>query len=145
MRRGDMRIALLRALQSGPAHGYEIIQRLEEGSGGLWRPSPGSVYPTLQMLEEQGMLTSQEDGGKRVYELTEAGSAEAEAGAKSERGFPWDDDEGLTGHRALRGAVGQLVLALKQVQVAGDPQLVEQAADIIKQARQRLYQLLSES
>jgi DNA-binding PadR family transcriptional regulator len=145
MRRGDIRVALLRALEAGPAHGYEIIRRLEEGSGGLWRPSAGSVYPTLQLLEEQGLLTSHEDGGKRVYELTDSGRAEAEAGAGSGRGFPWDSEEGLTGYRALRSAVSQLVLATKQVQVAGEPELVERAAVIVKEARQKLYQLLAES
>jgi DNA-binding PadR family transcriptional regulator len=144
MRRGDIRVALLRALEAGPAHGYEIIRRLEEGSGGLWRPSAGSVYPTLQLLEEQGLLSSREDGGKRVYELTDSGRAEAEEGAGSGR-FPWESEEGLTGYRALRSAVSQLVLATKQVQVAGEPELVERAAAIVKEARQKLYQLLAES
>jgi DNA-binding PadR family transcriptional regulator len=145
MRRGDIRVALLRALQAGPAHGYEIIRRLEEGSGGMWRPSAGSVYPTLQLLEEQGLLSSHEDSGKRVYELTDSGRAEAEAGAGAERDFPWESEEGLTGYRALRGAVSQLVLATRQVQVAGEPELVERAAAIVKEARQKLYQLLAES
>jgi DNA-binding PadR family transcriptional regulator len=145
MRRGDIRVALLGALQSGPAHGYEIIGRLEEGSGGLWRPSAGSVYPTLQLLEEQGLLSSHEDSGKRIYELTETGRAEAASGAGSERGFPWESEEGLTGHRALRSALSQLILATKQVQVAGEPELVERAAAIVKEARQKLYQLLAES
>jgi DNA-binding PadR family transcriptional regulator len=145
MRRGDIRIALLRALQAGPAHGYEVIRRLEEGSGGFWRPSAGSVYPTLQMLEEEGLLSSHEDNGKRVYELTDTGRAEAESGAGADRGFPWDSEEGLTGYRALRSAVSQLMLATRQVQVAGEPELVERAAGIVKEARQKLYQLLAES
>jgi DNA-binding PadR family transcriptional regulator len=145
MRRGDIRPALLRTLLDGPAHGYEVIRRLEERTGGLWKPSAGSVYPTLQLLEEQGLLSSHEDGGKRVYELTEAGRAEAEAGPGPERVFPWDDEAGLTGHRALHGALSQLVLAIKQVQVAGDPALLERAGGIVKEARQKLYQLLAES
>lgn len=145
MRRGDIRPALLRALLDGPAHGYEIIRRLEERSGGLWRPSAGSVYPTLQLLEEQGLLRSQEDGGKRVYELTDEGRTEAEAGPANGREFPWESEEGLTGHHALRSAVSQLFLAAKQVQVAGDPALLESAAGILREARQKLYQLLAES
>ncbi len=145
MRRGDIRPALLRALIEGPAHGYEIIRRLEERSGGLWRPSAGSVYPTLQLLEEQGLLRSHEDGGKRVYELTDEGRAEAESGPEEARAFPWDSGEGLSGHRALRSALSQLFLATKQVQVAGDPALLEAAAGIVKEARQKLYQLLAES
>jgi DNA-binding PadR family transcriptional regulator len=144
MRRGDIKPALLRTLLDGPAHGYEIIRRLEERSGGLWRPSAGSVYPTLQMLEEQGLLRSHEDGGKRVYELTDEGRTEAEA-SPGDRGFPWEGDQDLRGHRALRTAMGQLFLATKQVQAAGDPNLVEAAAGILKEARQRLYQLLAEA
>jgi hypothetical protein len=77
--------------------------------------------------------------------LTDSGRAEAEAGAGSGRGFPWDSEESLTGYRALHRAVSQLVLATKQVQVAGEPELVEQAAAIVKEARQKLYQLLAES
>ncbi|MBV9660918.1 MAG: helix-turn-helix transcriptional regulator [Acidimicrobiales bacterium] len=142
MRRGDIRVALLRALAEGPAHGYEVIRRLEERSGGLWRPSPGSVYPTLQMLEEQDLLHSHEDGGKRIYELTDAGRAEA-AAAEGEQ-FPWEAAEGLSGHQALRAAVAQLVLASKQVQVAGQLELVEQAAALIKETRQKLYQMLAD-
>src|ERR1700742_3583670 len=81
LRRGDIRAVLLTALLDGPAHGYEIIRRLEERSGGLWRPSAGSVYPTLQQLEEEGKLTSETDstpqgGGKRVYTLTDEGREE---------------------------------------------------------------------
>jgi DNA-binding PadR family transcriptional regulator len=144
-RRGDIRAALLQALLDGPAHGYEIIRRLEERSGGLYRPSAGSVYPTLQMLEEQGLLSSHDDGGKRVYELTEEGRAEAEAGPGEGRSFPWEGDENLTGHRALRTAMAQLLLAIKQVQVAGDDELIDQASAILKEARQKLYHLLADS
>lgn len=143
MRRGDIRNALLRALLDGPAHGYEIIGRLEEKSGGLWRPSPGSVYPTLQMLEEQDLLRSHEDGGKRVYELTDTGRAEVENAEDDQ--FPWEGAEGLSGRRALRLALAQLALAAKQVQAAGDPALVDRATEALKDVRQKLYQMLAES
>src|SRR5579864_6524404 len=83
MRRGDIRTALLGALEEGPAHGYELIGRLEQKSGGMWRPSPGSVYPTLQMFEDEGLVRSEERDGKRTYELTDAGRAEA--GERRER------------------------------------------------------------
>ena len=143
MRRGDIRVALLRTLLDGPAHGYEIISRLEEKSGGLWRPSPGSVYPTLQMLEEQDLLRSQEDNGKRVYELTDAGRAEAESLETGQ--FPWEGREGLSGRKALRLALAQLALASKQVDAAGNGDLVDRAAEVLKEARQKLYQILAES
>jgi DNA-binding PadR family transcriptional regulator len=142
VRRGDIRQALLRALADGPAHGYEVIRRLEERSGGLWRPSAGSVYPTLQLLEEQGLLTSHEDGGKRVYELTEQGRAEVER--QDADGLPWEGADPTSGPFALRKALAQLHLAAKQVAMAGDAPRVERATAILKDARQKLYQLLAE-
>src|SRR3954453_19084565 len=72
MRRGDIKFHLLEILREGPRHGYEIIGELEKRSGG-YRPSPGSVYPTLQMLEEGGFLTTEQIEGKKVYTITEAG------------------------------------------------------------------------
>ena len=77
MRRGDIRTALLAALSEGPGHGYDVIKTLEEKSGGAWKPSPGSVYPTLQLLEDEGLVRSTERDGKRVYEITDDGRAEA--------------------------------------------------------------------
>jgi len=77
MRRGDIRTALLVALGDGPGHGYELIGRLEEKSAGTWRPSPGSVYPTLQLFEDEGLVKMEERDDKRVYALTDAGRAEA--------------------------------------------------------------------
>jgi DNA-binding PadR family transcriptional regulator len=143
MRRGDIRQALLRALLDGPAHGYEVMRRLEESSGGLWRPSAGSVYPTLQLLEEQGLLTSREEGGKRIYELTDEGRADIEANAAG--GPPWETGEGTaSGRHALRDAVVQLHLAAKQVAMAADEARVERATAVLKEARQKLYHLLAE-
>jgi DNA-binding PadR family transcriptional regulator len=102
MRRGDIRTALLVALADGPGHGYEIIGRLEEKSGGVWRPSPGSVYPTLQMFEDEGLVRSEVRDGQRVYELTDAGRAEAPARAEKFGNSPWEDlsaglQEGIRG------------------------------------------------
>jgi DNA-binding PadR family transcriptional regulator len=141
MRRGDIRILLLGALLAGPAHGYELMSRLEAGSDGAWRPSPGSVYPTLQLLEEQGLIAGRDESGKRVFELTEPGRVEAEAGRdrQAEAGGP----ETSTGP-SLRSAVEQLMLAARQVSVAGDPAQVAAATTIIKDARQHLYRLLAE-
>ena len=140
MRRGDIRLLLLTALLDGPAHGYELMGRLEIRSQGRWRPSPGSVYPTLQLLEEQGLVQSREDGGKRVFELTDAGRADAEAARTQQAAGPPEGDE----PPSLQAAVQQLVLAARQVSVAGDPGQVEAATTIIKEARQRLYRLLAE-
>src|SRR5690242_5680234 len=72
-RRGDVRYAILDALAERPMHGYEIMSWLEERSGGRWRPSPGSVYPTLQLLEDEGLVAGSDEGGRRVFALTDAG------------------------------------------------------------------------
>ncbi len=73
VRRGDLKFVLLRLLADEPMHGYELIRRLEQQSGGLYSPSPGSIYPTLQMLEDQDYVSSEQADGKRVYELTPEG------------------------------------------------------------------------
>jgi DNA-binding PadR family transcriptional regulator len=75
VRRGELKYVLLEVLADEPMHGYEIIRRLEEESSGLYSPSPGSVYPTLQMLEDQGYVLSEELDGKRVYRITDEGRA----------------------------------------------------------------------
>ncbi len=118
-RRGDVRAATLLALADEPMHGYQIMQLLEERSGGAWRPSPGSVYPTLQLLEDQGLIKGEEAEGKRVFSLTEAGVAEA-AAVKERLG---DSPFGAGGEQdprfSLRQATMQLGAAVKQVATAG--------------------------
>jgi DNA-binding PadR family transcriptional regulator len=139
MRRGDIRKAVLVALRDGPANGYEVMRRLEEMSGGLWRPSPGSVYPQLQMLEDEGIVQSSEVDGSRRYTLTEAGTAEAEKAA-----MPSQGDESQEQVRSLRQAVGQLMGAAKQLSGAGEPAQLERGIDVIQKARKELYQILAE-
>ncbi|MGH9028109.1 MAG: PadR family transcriptional regulator [Acidimicrobiales bacterium] len=154
MRRGDIRIALLAALEEGPAHGYEIINRLEEKSGGTWRPSPGSVYPTLQMFEDEGLVKSEEREGKRVYQLTDAGRAEAEQRSQRRGGPPWEDwareglHEGLRGLRKAAENLGPLfrplMMAMRQVAMEGDSSKLERASEVLRKATKELYQILSE-
>lgn len=79
MERGALRIVLLDLLKEGPKHGYEIIRCLEERTHGQYAPSPGALYPTLQLLNDLGMVTSDQEAGRRVYQLTESGRAELEA------------------------------------------------------------------
>jgi DNA-binding PadR family transcriptional regulator len=140
MPRGAIRTAILVALREEPAHGYEVMRRLEEMSGGLWRPSPGSVYPHLQMLEDEGLLQSSDVDGSRTYTLTEAGRAEAEKAA-----LPWQaagesDDE----VRTLRQGMGQLMSAAKQLAGAGETSQIERGIAVIQRARKELYQILAE-
>jgi len=143
-RRGDIRIALLSALADEPAHGYELIQRLEERTGGRWKPSPGSVYPTLQMMEEGGLVTASQQNDKRVYAITDEGrKVVAERIADGHGMPPWMNPETAEGHGALRQSIGQLVMAAKQVGMAGNAAHIEAATGIINEARRKLYQLLA--
>ena len=140
MRRGDVRTAVLAVLAERPGHGYEIILALEEKSGGAWRPSPGSVYPTLQQLEDEGLVRSNTAEGKRVYELTDEGRVEGERRLAEAGRPPWDD----AGSGDLRTSLRLLILAYKQVEVAGSPAQSERAAQIMNEARKQLYRLLAE-
>lgn len=143
-RRGDVRVAILLALADEPMHGYQIMQRLEERSGGAWRPSPGSVYPTLQLLEDQGLVKGEEAEGRRVFSLTEAGIAEAEALKDRMSDAPWG--EGNQDPRfALKHAVISLGAAAKQVGMAGSADDVQKALDILREARKRVYGLLADA
>jgi DNA-binding PadR family transcriptional regulator len=140
MQRGDIRNAILVALREEPAHGYEVMRRLEEASGGLWRPSPGSVYPHLQMLEDEGLVQSSEINGSRTYTLTEAGRAESEKVALPWAGGGEHDDQ----IRSLRQAVGQLMSAAKQLSGSGENSQLERGIAVIQKARKELYQILAE-
>ncbi len=140
MPRGAIRTAILVALRDEPAHGYEVMRRLEELSGGLWRPSPGSVYPHLQMLEDEGLVQSADVEGSRTYTLTDTGRAEAEKAS-----LPWQAaDESDDEVRALRLGVGQLMSAAKQLAGDGQKSQVERGIAVIQKARKELYQILAE-
>ncbi len=88
MGRGDVRTAVLLLLAEGPMHGYQIIHEIEERSGGAWKPSPGSVYPTLQLLTDEGLLRAEESNGRKTYALTETGVEQADAAAEGTA--PWE-------------------------------------------------------
>lgn len=143
-RRGDIRAAVLRLLAEGPMHGYQIIQELSARSGGNWRPSPGSVYPTLQLLEDEGLVVSEESEGKRVYKLTDAGREQVES--TSEAAAPWDElAEGSTGAVwQLRGAMGKLAAAAMQVGSSASEDQVTRVVEILNDARKKIYTILAE-
>jgi DNA-binding PadR family transcriptional regulator len=140
MRRGAIRTAILISLKDEPAHGYEVMRRLEETSGGIWRPSPGSVYPHLQMLEDEGLVQSSEVEGSRTYTLTEAGRAAAEQAAPLWQEAGEADDK----IRTIRVAVGQMASAAKQLAGAGEGSQIERGIAVIQKARKELYQILAE-
>nr|WP_234946161.1 PadR family transcriptional regulator [Agrococcus sp. Marseille-P2731] len=146
MGRGDVRAAVLALLAEQPMHGYQIIQQIEERSGGAWKPSPGSVYPTLQLLTDEGLLTATEADGRKTYALTEGGRAEA--GAAKERHAPWLGAEGeqqpQQGRRDVAKAGFELAQAAAQVARSGKPEQVDQAISVLDEARRRLYSILAE-
>jgi DNA-binding PadR family transcriptional regulator len=145
-RRGDVRAAVLALLAERPMHGYQVIQELESRSGGMWRVSPGSVYPTLQMLEDEGLITGEEVEGRRVYSLTEAGRARVEAWRQEGQGAPWEEVAGGDGEplRSLRAAAMQLGAAAMQVAHAGSKEQVERTVAILNEARRSIYGILAE-
>jgi DNA-binding PadR family transcriptional regulator len=138
--RGDVRAAILALLLEQPMHGYQVISELDERTGGVWKPSPGSVYPTLQMLEDEGLVAADADGGKKVFRLTDDGRAAAEAGESA----PWEAVVGDAGQLGLRQNIGQLLAAFKQVAQTGTPEQIERARTVLNDARKALYGILAE-
>ncbi|HET9988582.1 MAG TPA: PadR family transcriptional regulator [Kofleriaceae bacterium] len=144
MRHGDVRAALLLALQEGPAHGYELGQRLERASNGAWRPSPGSIYPTLQALSDEELVTAVDRDGKRIYELNRRGLAELEERAERGDETPWQAASDSPSSD-LKEAVLALKLAAKQVGAIGTAEQVAHATSIVVAARRQVYELLAKS
>ena len=140
--RGDVRTAVLDVLDEEPRHGYEVIRELEARSGGRWRPSPGSVYPTLQMLEDEGLVTGEERDGKRVYSLTEAGRTTlAERRERSDWKPPWEGGDEMA---PLKEAAFPLMAAVMQVANSGNEQQVQVAIEALSEARRKIYAALAE-
>jgi DNA-binding PadR family transcriptional regulator len=142
-RRGNVRAALLSLLAERPMHGYEMIQELDSRTGGAWRPSPGSVYPTLQLLEDEGLVTVTEVDGKRTFAITEAGRQSlAERGAERP---PWEEFTAGLDPSVFRlgDEVRQLVAAVFQVGQTGTGEQRSQAEAILADARRRLYGILA--
>jgi DNA-binding PadR family transcriptional regulator len=142
-RRGDVRAAILVLLVERPMHGYEMIQQIAERSNGIWKPSPGSVYPTLQLLDDEGLIkTTETDGSKKLFELTDDGRAAAE---KVETP-PWDEiAEGADpGHINLRAAIGQLFGAVAQSAHTATAEQQQRIVEILNNARREVYGILGE-
>jgi DNA-binding PadR family transcriptional regulator len=142
--RGDIRAAILALLGEESMHGYQIIRELGERTGGAWNPSPGSVYPTLQQLEDEELVRQpKSDTGRRVYELTDAGR---EAAAALPSPAPWEQvaAEAHDEHADLRSLVFQVLGAVRQVGMAGTPAQREKAQEVLRGTRRSLYQILAE-
>jgi DNA-binding PadR family transcriptional regulator len=141
-RRGDVRAALLALLADRPMHGYEMIQEIEQRTGGIWKPSPGSVYPTLALLEDEGLVQSETVDGKKRFGLTDAGrEAGAAAGAA-----PWDAmvRDADPAQVELRDAVGSVMVAARQIAEIGTDEQKAKAVALVTELRRALYLLLAE-
>lgn len=151
--RGDMKFVLLELLQERPMHGYEMIKALEEKSSGFYTPSPGSIYPTLQMLEDRGFVTVQEIEGKKVYSITDAGRSMLAERPKEEEGFagpPWMRWHGQGGHRpraemqALRSEAAEVarLFAIAGKMSFQDPEQLARLRSIIERTRKELTDMI---
>jgi DNA-binding PadR family transcriptional regulator len=144
-RRGDVRAAVLALLADRPMHGYEMIKEIEERSDGAWTPSAGSIYPMLQLLEDEGLIRGEDSDGKRRFSLTDSGRTEQ--AEKAADVAPWDAVKAgfPAGQLQLRSAIGQLVPAVKTLAQDGTEAQQQQAREILDEARRKLYAILAES
>jgi DNA-binding PadR family transcriptional regulator len=143
--RRDVREAILVELAVEPMHGYQLIRAIEDRSGGAWRPAPGEIYPTLQLLADEGLVTAAQEGERKVYALTETGRTAADAattggdgGADGRRRF--DPDRDL----ALPKAGAKLAHAMSGFGPGATPEQIERAVAIVDEARRKLHAILAE-
>lgn len=141
--RGDVRSAILHLLAEEPMHGYQIMSELSERTEGMWKPSPGSVYPTLNQLEDEGLVRAKEREAKKVYDLTDEGRAQVDA---DEQEAPWERFASPYSKdlMALRDAAFALGAAVMQVARAGSEGQADRVREVLDETRRRVYEILSE-
>jgi DNA-binding PadR family transcriptional regulator len=144
-RRGDIRTAALLLLAEEPRNGYQIMQEVEQRSDGVWRPSPGSVYPALQQLEDEGLIRSQESDGRKLFALTDAGQTYVQERG-SDKPAPWEQMSGDVSDEAhqLGRLMRELAIAFGQVMHSGGPAQLAQAREVLSTARRDLYRILAD-
>ena len=143
-RRGDVRAALLILLAEEPRNGYQLMQEIEQRSDGAWRPSPGSIYPALQQLEDERLVRTVERDEGRVFEITDAGSAWV-ADRPADAPPPWEaaKDEVGSGPREVMHLVREVAMAATQIVRAGDDAQTAEAQEVLRSARRQLYRILA--
>ena len=140
--RGDVRTAVLALLAQEPMHGYQIIQEIAERSGGAWRPSPGSVYPTISQLEDEGLVRTEKADGRSVIHLTDAGRTHVDE-RREELDAVWNTAAAEDGFASLREAGRGLAGAVAQVAQVGRDEQVAEAVRLLDDTRRKLYLLLA--
>jgi DNA-binding PadR family transcriptional regulator len=143
-RRGDVRAAVLALLAERPMHGYEMIKEIEERTDGAWVPSAGSIYPTLQLLEDEGLISGQESEGKRRFSLTETGTAEQ--AEKAGETTPWDAVRADAGPEQihLANSMKKLHHAIGQAFTAADQGQQKRVRELLDETRRKIYAILGE-
>ena len=154
VRRGDVRMAILAVLADGPLNGYQVIQDISERTGGAWRPSPGSVYPTISQLEDEGLLEGDDERGRRTLRLSDAGRAfldehqdevtqvwAAFAGGPERDG---DGDDERVDFANLKPELGRVMNAVWQIITTGTDEQRRAAIGVLVEARRSLYQILAD-
>ena len=144
-RRGDIRTAALLLLAEEPRNGYQIMQEVQERSGGVWSPSPGSVYPALAQLEDEGLIRSEETDGRKLLHLTDAGR-EHVAQRDADKPAPWDEMSGDVSEQSMQ--LGRLMrevgFAFVQVMRTGSEAQISSAREVLATARRDLYRILAD-
>jgi DNA-binding PadR family transcriptional regulator len=141
-RRGVVRVALLMLLAEESLNGYQLMQSIEERSGGRWRPSPGAVYPSLAQLEDEGLIRAAERDGTKVFEITDAGREYIEQ--REDQTPPWADNDDSEAFVDLLSQVKQTGIAAMQVAHAGNEEQIARAATAVAEARRKIYLILAE-
>ncbi|HEX9352316.1 MAG TPA: PadR family transcriptional regulator [Streptosporangiaceae bacterium] len=142
--RGDVRAAILALLKEGPRNGYQIMSEVEERSSGAWRPSPGAVYPALQLLADEGLIEAEESGGRRTFSLTEAGRRHIEDDPETARpaweAMAQDEPGEMPGLFAQAARLGGSIVQLAH---AGTPEQIRAAEQLLERTRREMYQILA--
>jgi DNA-binding PadR family transcriptional regulator len=142
MGKGDVRAAVLALLHEEPMHGYQIIREIGIRTGGRWKPSAGSVYPTLQLLADEGLVKAKTTADRKTYSLTEDGKVQAEAAAAS---APWDSDDASDSAFGVVPKAGvELAQAVAHVVRSGTTAQQEQVADVLHETRRKIYSILAQ-
>jgi DNA-binding PadR family transcriptional regulator len=144
-KRGDVRAAALLLLAEEPRNGYQLMEEIERRSGGAWRPSPGSIYPALAQLEDEGLVRAEEAAGRRAYQLTPDGEAYVEE-HRDALGSPWDEaGEGVPDELVdLRTLIAHVGMATLQVGQSGDEKQIAEAKKVLSETRKSLYRILAD-
>ena len=149
VRRGDVRAAILDMLKDEPMNGYQLISQISERSGGAWKPSPGSVYPTIQQLEDEGLVETDDERGRRTLRLTEDGRryVEEHSDELAETWAPFGESRSEGGrpeYANLKPEIGQVMAAVWQIVTTGTDRQRREAIEILVETRRKLYGVLAD-